>query len=243
MNSFEETLSQYGTYFEELRQAILTVTKVFVGVFALGFFATSPAVRFILEHVRISGVTVVTTSPFQLVELAMSVGFFCACVVVVPLFVFRVYSFLKPGLFPAERTFFAWSAPFGLGLFITGFTYGCVMLYYAIKIIAQVNIGLGVSNYWDISSFISQMVLTSALLGLLFLFPLVITFLVRLGIVDAAFLKSKRKHAIAGIFILVSLLPPTDGVSLILMAVPMIIIFELTVVFNKGKNRGRLLTV
>jgi sec-independent protein translocase protein TatC len=242
VNSFEETIAKYGVYFEELRQAILSVTKVFVGAFALGFFVTSPAIRFILEHVHINGVTVVTTSPFQLVELAMSVGFFVACVVVVPLFVFHVYSFLKPGLFPAERSFFAWAVPFGLGLFITGFTYGCVMLYYAIKVIAKVNIGLGVSNYWDISSFISQMVFTSALLGILFLFPLGITFLVRLGIMDATFLRSKRKHAVASIFIIVSLLPPTDGVSLILMAVPMVVIFELTVLFNKGKNRGRLLT-
>ena len=240
MNDFQKSISKYGVYFEDLRHRILSLTKIFVVVFALGFFATPQVIKFMMGYLNtFNGVTIVTTSPFQLVELAMSAGFFFACVITIPIFIYHLYSFLRPGLMPKERKIFLLSLPLSLVLFLFGFFYSSVMLYYAIKLIAEVNISLGVANYWDIAIFINQMMLTSSLLGLLFIFPLVITFLIRIGVMTAQFLKSKRKHAIVVIFIIVSLLPPTDGLSLILMALPLVLIFELTVLFNRKNNRGR----
>jgi sec-independent protein translocase protein TatC len=236
VNNFQKTIAKYATYFEELRRRIVLLVKVFAVVFVLAFFNIGPIIHIMLRYLRIDGVTIATTSPFQLVDLAMSIGFFLASVVTVPLFIYYLYAFLKPALLPKERKFFLLSLPLGLLLFITGFLYSSVMLYYAIKLIAIVNVALGVVNYWDISSYIYQIVLTSTLLGLLFIFPLVITFLIRLGIVTARFLRSKRRHAIVIIFIIVSLLPPTDGLSLILMSVPLVLIFELTVLFNRDKK-------
>lgn len=237
MNDFQKSVSKYGVYFEELRRRLFSLTKIFVIIFAFGFFATSPAIKFVMSHLDISGVTIVTTSPFQLIDLAMSVGFFSACIITIPIFIYHLYTFLKPGLLPSERKIFIFSLPLGLLLFLLGFVYGAGMLYMGVKLIANVNVGLGVANYWDISTFISQIVLTSSLLGLLFIFPIVIRFLIRIEMLKVSFLRSKRRHAIVVIFIIVSLLPPTDGLSLILMAVPLILIFELTVLFNREKSK------
>ena len=239
MNTFDEAFQKYAVYFEELRKSLLRLTKIFIIIFAVGFFATTPVIRFVLSKIHLEGVTIVTTSPFQLVDLAMSVGFFSACIVTVPILIFNLYSFVRPGLLPSERSAFVFLIPFGLILFLIGFLYGCGMLYFATKLIAQVNVGLGVANYWDISTFISQMVLTSSLLGVLFIFPLVISFLIKAGIMSVNLLKSKRRHAVVIIFIIVSLLPPTDGLSLVLMSVPLLLIFELTILFNRVKSIGR----
>lgn len=240
MNKFQDTLSKYGVYLEELRGKLLLLTKIFIIIFAGGFFATTPILKIMMKYVNIPGVTIVTTSPFQLLDLAMSVGFFSACVVIVPIFVYQLYSFLKPGLLPKERKSFLFSLPTAFLLFLVGFLYSCGLLYYGIKLIAQVNVGIGIANYWNITTFISQIVLTSSLLGLLFIFPMVITFLIKLGVMSINMLKSKRRHAIVIIFIIVSLLPPTDGVSLIMMSLPLVLIFELTVLFNRN-NKGRQL--
>jgi len=239
VNTFDEAFQKYAVYFEELRKSLLRLTKIFIIIFAVGFFATTPVIRFVLSKIHLEGVTIVTTSPFQLVDLAMSVGFFSACIVTVPILIFNLYSFVRPGLLPSERSAFVFLIPFGLILFLIGFLYGCGMLYFATKLIAQVNVGLGVANYWDISTFISQMVLTSSLLGVLFIFPLVISFLIKAGIMSVNLLKSKRRHAVVIIFIIVSLLPPTDGLSLVLMSVPLLLIFELTILFNRVKSIGR----
>jgi len=242
VNNFQKTISQYAVYFEELRSRLVSLVKVFAIVFSVGFFVAPSFIKIMMSYIHFDGVTIVTTSPFQLVDLAMSIGFFLACIITIPLFIYHLYSFLRPGLLPKERKFFIFSLPLGLGLFLLGFFYSCIMLYLAIGLIAQVNIDLGVVNYWDISIFISQMILTSSLLGLLFIFPLIMTFLIRLEILTVEFLRSKRRHAIVVIFIIVSLLPPTDGLSLVLMAAPLILIYELTVLFNRKSKHGRRLT-
>lgn len=235
--SFQSTVKKYGIYLEELRKSILLLTKLFVVVFAIGFFGTSPVIKFMLSHLNIEGVTIVTTSPFQLIDLTMSIGFFAACVVIIPVFIFQLYSFVKPGLLKKERNVFLLTLPLSLLLFLIGFLYGCGTLYYAVTFVAKINTGLGVVNYWDISQFISQIVLTSSLLGLLFILPLVVTFIIRLNILTVELLRSRRRHVVVGIFVLVSLLPPTDGLSLVLMALPLILIFEITVLFNKSKKQ------
>lgn len=243
MNNFEKGISKYAVYFEELRGKLVLLVKIFIIIFIFGFFSISPIIKLLLKYLDMNGVTIVTASPFQLVDLAMSIGFFIACVVTIPVFIYFLYSFLKSALLPKEINFFLLSIPLGLCLFLLGFLYSSVMLYYAIRLIASVNIALGIANYWDISSYIYQIILTSTLLGILFIFPLIITFLIRLGIFSIDFLKSKRRHAMLVIIIIVSLLPPTDGLSLIVMSVPLVLLFELTVLFNRNKNQGRNLII
>lgn len=235
MDNFQKSIAKYGTYLEELRIRLLRLVKLFVALFIIGFFSASPVIKFLIGHTHLDGVNIVTTSPFQLINLSMSIGFFFSCVIITPIFIHELYLFLKPGLRPREKRLFLLSLPLGLFLFVLGFCYGCGILYYGIKLIANLNLNLGILNYWDISSFMSEIMVTSALLGVLFIFPIIIKFIIRLGIIDVSFLRSKRKHAIVAIFIIVSLLPPTDGLSLILMALPLILIFELTVFFNRKR--------
>lgn len=239
MNTFQQNLAPYAAYLNGFRRRLLTVVKIFALVFVVVFLNTGPIIRILLRYLQMDKVSVVTTSPFQLVELAMSIGFFVACVVTIPLCIYYLYSFLKPALRRHERRYFLLSVPLGVLLFCIGFLYSSVMLYYAVRLIAVVNTNLGVANYWDISTFIYQIVLTSTLLGLMFLFPLVMTVLIRVGVLTVEFLRSKRRHAIVVIFIIVSLLPPTDGVSLVLMAVPLVLIYEITVWSNR-RSRVRL---
>jgi len=239
VDNFKESISKYGIYFEELRRRFFLLLKIFVIIFIIGFISASPLIKLIMTNFSIEGVTIIVTTPFQLIHLAMSIGFLFACIITVPIFVWNLYHFLRSGLLKKERKLFILAVPLGILLFVTGFLYGGGMLYYGVKVIAKVNINLGIANYWDITTFFSQIVLTSSLLGLLFLFPLVITFLIRLNIIDVSFLKSKRRHAIVVILVLVSLLPPTDGLSLILMALPLVLIYELTILFNRNNNRGR----
>jgi sec-independent protein translocase protein TatC len=235
-SEIKKYFSEYAEYLEEIRSRLYKIIVLFVSVFFVGFFLTAPVLKVFISFLKIKDVVITTTSPFQMVDLAMNVGLFFAVIIVLPFFIYQLYSFLYSGLLPKERRFFILLLPIGLVLFVTGFIYGFVTLYYALKLIAEINVNLGVVNLWDISRFISQMFITSALLGIIFQFPIVVTFLIRLGIVSINFLKAKRKHAIVLIFIFVSLLPPTDGLSLIVMSAPLVLIYELTIIFNSFKK-------
>lgn len=237
MEDIDKGVARYGIYLEELRQKFLFIVKIFALSFLGGIFLTNPFVKLVMNYVNLDSVKIVTTSPFQFINLSMGVGFFVACVVTVPILLLKIYFFFKGGLLPREKSFILFSLPLGLFLFILGFSYGTLMLYYGIKVIANLNVNLGIANYWDISTFLSQILVTSSLLGVLFIFPIIIRFLISSGFTSVEFLKSKRKHAVVIIFVIVSLLPPTDGLSLILMAAPLLLIFEMTILFN---SNGRI---
>lgn len=234
-------VNKYGGYLEELRRRIMVLVKIFAVVFVIGFFLTIPGLRLLLSNVEFQNVNIVTTSPFQLIDLAMSTGFLVGSVAIVPLFVYHLYAFLKPGLSRKERLIFVLNLPFAFFLFAIGFAYGAGTMYYAVQTVATLNASLGVGNYWDIATFASQMILTSSLLGLLFLSPIGITIVIRSGLLNIETLSKKRRHVIAGTFIFVALLPPTDGLSMVLMALPLIVIFELTILWNRGFSRKYLL--
>ena len=99
--------------------------------------------------------------------------------------------------------------------------------------IAQVNTSLGLKNMWDAGMFISELTLTATLLGVLFQFPLVMTGLIKMGILDKQFLKNNRRGAYAIITIIVALLPPTDGISLIVMTIPLVNLYEISILWNR----------
>jgi len=236
MEEFQTYIATYGEYLEDIRGRVYRAVIVFAVIFVAGFFSTGFLLKSFVSLLHIKDATIVTTSPFQLIDLAMSVGIFCAIVLTLPYIVHQIYGFLRPGLFPNERRIFISLIPVGLLLFLVGFVYGFAVMYYALAIIASVNVGLGVVNLWDIDQFVSQIMITSALLGILFEIPLILSFLIRLNILSVEFLRDKRPHAIVLIMVLVALLPPTDGLSFVIMSAPLILIYELIIIVNSFKK-------
>lgn len=240
-NEIKQKFLEYNQYLDEIRKKIYTLVTVAFIFFAIGFFFTAKILGLFINLFKIKDITIATTSPFQFIDLAVNTGVFVAILFSLPLAIYYFYDFIKEALRGRERKIFLTLIPFGLLLFIIGFFYGVVTLYFALKVIAQVNVNLDIANFWDISKFLSQIIITSAFLGLIFEFPVVITFLIKADIVNPSFLKSKRRHAYLVIFIFVSFLPPTDGVSLLIMTLPLLLIYEITILINSFYTPSKLL--
>jgi sec-independent protein translocase protein TatC len=232
---------RYGGYLEEIRARVYRLAIVFVVTFVAGLASTSILLPYFVRLFTIPGATIIATSPFQLLELAMNTGFFCAIALTLPYAFHQVYTFLHDALLPHERRLIVWFVPLSIMLFLIGFSYGFAVMYYAVTVIAQVNVGFGITNLWNITQFISQILITSALLGVLFEFPLVISGLIRLGVITPRFLRRNRRIAYAAIFVFIALLPPTDGISFLVMSVPLLALYELTIAGNSFQKRKELL--
>jgi len=232
----EAKLVEYLPFLEDLHKRLYRSVVLFCIVFVVGFMSTGFLIKYALIVMHVEGVTIATTSPFQFADLAMDCGFFLASLVIFPYLTLSLFRFVSPGLTKQEKRKIFLTVPISIILFVVGFIYGIAIFYYGLSFLAQVNINLGVANIWDISMFISQIFLTASLLGILFEFPIFLTLLIRLGFVNAHYLRSKRKVAIVAIFVFVSLLPPTDGISLILMSVPLAGLYELTLLLNNKKH-------
>lgn len=243
MDGITKNFPEYYRYLEDIRQRVRQLVLVFVACFFIGLIFAGQILKFIIHVFTLDNADIVTTSPFQFLDLAMSVGMYAALIATSPLFVYQFYRFLRDGLNEGEKKFFLILLPASVTLFLLGFFYSFAILYGTLDSIAAFNVSLGIKNLWDINKFLFQIILTSSLLGVIFQFPIVLTFLVKVGMLSARFLREKRRHAIASMFILTSFLPPTDGLSLIVMVLPLIIIYELTIWVNSFLERKKYIRV
>jgi sec-independent protein translocase protein TatC len=239
LEDFETNLAKFLPYLEDLYRRLYNCVLLFAAAFIGGFFATGHIVRTILKIVEVEQVVVATTSPFQFAEIAVDTGFLVALICTIPYLVYSLYVFISPALTRREKRYLFQSVPVGIGLFALGFSYGSFILYYAFGVLAAINTDLGIQNVWNVTKFFSQMFTTAALLGFVFQYPLVLSVCIRIGVLDRQVLIEKRQLAYIGIFVAVSLLPPTDGISLIAMALPLMLLYEATILVNKRAHHVR----
>lgn len=238
METFKNFIQKFTPYLEDMRRRLYFLCVSFIVVFITGFLGTGKIIKFILSLFDIKDVVIATTSPFQFADLSVNIGLAVASLICCPLLVYHIFSFLSPALSKKEKKSFVVVLPLSVTLFSAGFVYGFFILYYALITLARINNSIGVQNIWDVGTFLSQIIITATLLGVLFQFPIVVSYLIRMGLMDVTLLRSKRKIAVFIIFIFATLLPPTDGLSLIAMVLPLTLLYELTILANSRVRRS-----
>lgn len=173
--------------------------------------------------------TSVAEAFFTYLKLALFSGIFFAS----PVVLFQLWMFVSPGLYEKEKKY---AFPFLVCAYFF-FILGTVFCY---KVILPNIFKFLLSYSSDIlkplPSLNEYLSLSTKLLlafGIMFEFPAVIFLLVRLGVVNAQFLVSKRKYAVIAVFILAAALTPPDIVTQLFMAVPLLVLYELSILFAK----------
>ena len=234
MEELHEQILEYATYLDEIRRRLYRMAIIFGAVFIVAFCAAGYIVAVPIKLFSQPHVIIAVSSPFQYVSLSVDVALFFALLATLPMFTYQLYAFLESALTPREQKMFRKFIPLMFVLFVLGFFYGMASMYVAFIEMAKLNTSIGLANFWDVGKFFSQMILTSTLLGFLFQTPVILTILIRLGFVQVSYLIKKQRYAVVIIFVFVSLLPPTDALSIILMSLPLVAIYYLTIFINRG---------
>ena len=221
---------------EDLRSRLYWGVVLSAIFFVGGFLFAGVILKTVLSIFKLEEVVIATTSPFQYITVAMDVGFFSAIMASIPYIIYNLYVFAIPALTRSEKKSLLKSVPISFILFIVGFCYGFSILYYSLGLLAAINVGLGIANIWNVSQFLSEIFITSALLGFVFEFPILLTLLIKLGILTPQILKNKRRVAYFCIFFITAMLPPTDVLSLVAMILPLVLLYEVTILLNNSKN-------
>ena len=150
-----------------------------------------------------------------------------------PFLLYQIWRFVSAGLKPRERRYTLIFAPLSFIFFILGIAFA-----YFIIVPIGVNFLLGFATEQltpmiTISKYISFIGTLTFAFGVIFQLPLISLFLTKIGVVTPQFLSNKRKHAIVFVFILAAILTPPDIITQILMAVPLLVLYELGVVFSR----------
>jgi len=231
--NLQEIINKYSPFLMEVRKRLLFIASVFLIAMIVGFVFYEKIVMFLVNFLYLEGVNIVFTSPFQFINIAISTGVSCGLVAAFPLILAQFISFLKPALRKKEFKMIMGFLPFSIFLFLVGFISGFVMIKWQMEIFMTRSVSFGIGNVLDISKLLSVVILTSTLMGIGFQTPIVLLILMRIGILKHNKLAKARPWVYLGSFFFVLLLPPDSALFDILGTLPLVLLFEITLLLNK----------
>lgn len=179
-------------------------------------------------------------TPTEPLVAYLKVSILAGIVLAMPVILWQVWSFIRPGLLSKERMYglvFVW---WGSALFCAGVAFA---YYVLLPISLSFLMGIG-SQYLEpvisIDRYLSYVTSLSLSCGLIFELPAVLFLLAKIGIVTPAYLRQIRPYAILVMVIVAAIVTPTtDVVSLLLMTCPMLILYEFSIVMTQIAMRNR----
>jgi sec-independent protein translocase protein TatC len=219
----------------ELRRRLLWSFGALAITFALCLWQARPIFAFLVQPLLAAGQDrVIYTAVFEAFFVEIKVAFFAGLMLSFPIIANQLWQFVAPGLYAKEKRAFA---PF---LFLTPFLFlcGAALAYYVAMPVAlhfllsyQGNIGgveaqalPGIGNYLD---FVTRFIFG---FGVAFLLPVLLMLLERAGLVTRQQLKGGRRYAIVVAFVIAAVLTPPDVVSQLLLAVPLVLLYEVSLI-------------
>ncbi len=186
------------------------------------------------------GGSLIFTSVAEAFFTYMKVAFIAGIILTSPFLLYQIWAFVAPGLYQKEKRYVV---PFVLGgsfFFILGVLFG---YYVTIPIGFKFLLGYATDFIRPMPSmkeYLSFSIKFLLVFGLVFEFPVVLVLLARIGVVDAKTLARQRKYAILLIFIFAAVMTPPDIISQVLMALPLMGLYELSILLSKifGKKSG-----
>jgi sec-independent protein translocase protein TatC len=240
-------------HLEELRWTLIKgMAGVLVTTIVCGFFAEWIIQNILLaptqEDFFMYEVLRIPFTSFDLQNRSITGQFFAywgtilgvGVVVGSPVFVFFLWKFIEPALYPNEKDGLRFAAAFATFFFILGICFGYgIITPIAIQFFAAFQISPEILNEFDISRYFSMVTFWAFGTGLLFKLPVVIYFLAKLGIATPDFLRQSRRYAVVITLVLGALFTPPDPLSQLLVALPLLGLYEMSIHIAAVVHRRR----
>jgi len=172
----------------------------------------------------------VARTPVSMFLTSAGVSLIAAVAVAVPVTLYELWMFVAPGLKKKERRVVFPVLTLGTVFFALGavFAYS-VVLRFVLRFLLKYTLNYKVAALWNVGAIVKFEAILMLVFGLAFEMPLVIVGMTRVGLVSPRSLAKKRKYIIVAMFVVGALLTPPDVVSQVCLAVPMIVLFEISI--------------
>jgi sec-independent protein translocase protein TatC len=228
----------------ELRRRLLYCIAAIAVTFGLALYFSEPIFGFLLQPLKAAGQsTVIYTKIFEAFFVQVKVAFFAAMMLSFPVIANQLWLFVAPGLYRKERRallpfLFATPVLFLTGAALAYFVAVPMALHYLLGFQGEIG-GVkreALPGVGDYLSFIMQFLFG---FGAAFLLPVLLMLLERAGIVTRKGLIGARRYAIVGATAVAAVLTPPDLMSQVLLAVPLIVLYEAAIIGIWFTERSR----
>ncbi|MCA9407289.1 MAG: twin-arginine translocase subunit TatC [Candidatus Omnitrophica bacterium] len=226
------------TFFEHLDELRIRLIKIAVTIVIAAFGVYGFIDRLTDYIVRPVG-QLVFTSPADAFMAQITLTFLGAIVIASPIIIFQIWRFIVLGLRTQEVKFVRVFAPISLLLFLAG---GLFAYFIIVPISIQFLLSFSSHNLVPmitVKSYISFVGMMVLAFSVVFELPLILMFLTKIGIATPAFLIQKRRHAIILILIVSALITPPDVVSQLMLAIPLVGLYEIGIVASRIVYRNK----
>lgn len=220
------------SHLEEFRRRLVTCIVCFFGAMVICLGQAAWLTERLME--KAEGFQFVYIAPTELVlsyiRLALIGGAAFAC----PVILYEIWGFVRPGLTRRERRSCFVILTFGMAQFVIGAVFAFeVVLPVTLLFFAGMNAGQTISPMVSIESYIGFVTTTLVTFGIVFELPVVVIMLTKAGMLNPAVLRKNRKYVILGVFVVAAFITPPDVTSQVLVAFPMLFLFEFSLLLSR----------
>jgi sec-independent protein translocase protein TatC len=172
----------------------------------------------------------------------MTSSFVVGFIIAFPYVFWEIWRFISPGLYDKERNAARGAVFFVSFLFLSGAAFGYYVLSpLSINFLANYQLDPTILNEFDITSYVTTLTMLVLASAIMFQLPVVVYFLAMSGLITSRMLKEYRRHSIVVILIVSAIITPPDVVSQLLIAMPILVLYEVGIVLAKRIEKQKAL--
>jgi sec-independent protein translocase protein TatC len=201
------------------------------------------------NHIGINADTIaINTQPLNIVNIDMAgqftshlkISIVAGLVVASPYIIWEIWRFIKPALHANETKYASGAVFYTSSLFIVGILFGYYLIApLSIHFLGSYVVSNEVVNTIKLSSYIGTVTSVTFASGIIFELPMVVLFLSKVGLMSPGFMRKYRRHAYVVLLIISAIITPPDVFSQILVCIPLIILYEISVFISRSVERKR----
>jgi sec-independent protein translocase protein TatC len=226
----------------ELRKRIIWVLLVLVAGMVIGIIVAQPLITYLKSIPPAAGIGWNAFSPWDPIRLYMNFALVTGLIVTLPFALYQIWSFLKPGLRVEEQKASLIFIPFAFILFLVGLAFAYFIVFkMAFLFTSEISARLEIKETYGITQYFTFMFNILIPIGLIFELPIVIMFLTKLRILNPKRLYKLRRYAYMILVIVAAMITPPDIISAVVVSLPMILLYEVSVLLSGAIYRKQLI--